>query len=159
MRSLGRDIEVMSIVVDEAAIIRLATQLDDAVDRKDWARFRQFFANTVSVDVGVVAGHSIVEMAAEAFMAEVAAFNLPAKLACHSFTNPLVSIQGDRAEFNANRYGWNLCADFDPPLYELWARITYGLCRQGDDGWVIDSMKMVKLRDAGNMAVSLLRSE
>ncbi|WP_179044892.1 nuclear transport factor 2 family protein [Sphingobium lactosutens] len=143
---------------EEALIIRLATELDDAVDRKDWVRFRRFFAETVGVDIGSVTGSEVVEMDVAAFVAEVAAFNLPAKRACHNFTNPLASIRGDRAEFKANRYGWNHCADFDPPLYELWGRISYGFHRQ-EQGWVIDHMALEKLRESGNLAVSLLRSE
>lgn len=141
---------------EEALIVRLATELDDAVDRKDWPRLRRFFADTVSVDVGVVAGDGAVPLVADSFVAEIAAFNLPEKIACHSFTNPLVTISGDRAEFAANRYGWNLCERFDPPLYELWGRIAYGYVRV-EGRWLIDRFRLEKLREAGNQSVSLLR--
>ncbi|SCW38766.1 SnoaL-like domain-containing protein [Sphingobium faniae] len=146
------------ITAEEALIVRLATELDDAVDRKDWPRLRGFFAETVMVEVGVVAGESAKPLAADAFVAEIAAFNLPEKLACHSFTNPLVTIAGARAEFAANRYGWNLCERFDPPLYELWGRIAYAYVRH-DRRWLIDRFRLEKLRDAGNPAVSMLRAD
>lgn len=137
-------------------IVRLATELDASVDAKDWPRLRSFFTGEMVVEVGIVAGDGGTSMAADAFVAEVAAFNTPRKMACHSFSNPLVSVDGDRAEFRANRYGWNLCAEFDPPLYELWGRITYGLVRAGE-GWLVQRMRLEVLREAGNPEVSALR--
>lgn len=142
---------------DEARILRLATELDQSVDQKDWPTFRSFFADRLAVEVGIVAGDGASMMLADTFVAEVAAFNPPQKIACHSFLNPLVRVTGDRALFTANRYGWNLCEAFDPPLYELWGRIVYGLGRAGD-GWLIDTFRLEVLRDAGNGEVSRLRS-
>lgn len=141
---------------DAVRILRLATELDQSVDRKDWPTLRSFLTDTLVVQVGVVAGEGSSPMTADAFVAEVAAFNPPQKIACHSFLNPLVQVMGDRATFTANRYGWNLCEAFDPPLYELWGRIAYGLRRAGDD-WLIDIFGLEVLRDAGNQDVSRLR--
>ncbi|MEJ7935324.1 nuclear transport factor 2 family protein [Sphingobium sp. AN558] len=141
---------------DEAPILRLATELDQSVDRKDWPTLRSFFVDRLAVEVGIVAGDGASMMDADAFVAEVAAFNPPRKIACHSFLNPLVHVTGDRAQFTANRYGWNLCDGFDPPLFETWGRIAYGLIRTGD-GWLIDRFRLEVLREAGNRDVSRLR--
>lgn len=142
---------------DEAVILRLATELDQSVDRKDWPALRSFFTDRLTVEVGIVAGDGASMMDADSFVDEVAAFNPPQKIACHSFLNPLVRVTGDRALFTANRYGWNLCEAFDPPLYELWGRIAYGLGQAGG-GWLIDTFRLEVLREAGNLEVSRLRT-
>lgn len=81
---------------------------------------QSFFVDRLAVEAGIVASDGAGVMDADAFVVEVAAFNSPQKIACHSFLNPMIRVMGDRAHFTANRYGWNLCAAFDPPLFELW---------------------------------------
>lgn len=141
----------------EWQVIKAMYELDQAFDMKDWNAVRTFFAARVTVKVGVITGADPVPISAEDFVAQIAAFNPPEKLAMHTLTNPLVHIEGDKSVFQANRYGWNWCEHFDQPLYELWGRVRYVLNREGPM-WKIAEFELVKLRDAGNLEVNLYRA-
>ncbi len=154
----GRDAEQpdLSRIADEAAIARIASEIDRAVDDKDWPLMRRHFAEEVAVDVGAVTGGTVIEMSGDAFVAEVAMLNGPGKTSFHSHTNTLIAIDGDTATFTCHSYGWAQHPSFAPPLYEVWGTLDYQL-RRATGGWLVTGVRMVKTREAGNSAVSEYR--
>jgi len=134
-------------------VIHAAYELDHAIDAKEWCRVRAFFSEKVMVNVGIVSGESV-EMSADAFVAQIAAFNPADKLSMHTLGNAVVDVAENKAVLRANRYGWNLCEHFQPALYELWGRVRYELVFENDT-WKINGFELVKARDAGNIEVSL----
>ena len=142
----------------ERAVERVAREIDRAVDDKNWERMRRQFAANVSVDIGAVTGDALVEMSGDEFVQEVAALNVPAKRSYHMHGNALVTVEGDAATLTAHSYGWNYCERFDPPLYQVWGFMHYGLTRQGGV-WLVSRIGMTKLRESGNYAVSAWRGE
>ena len=60
---------------DELAIRRVASEIDRAVDDKDWAWMRRNVADKITVDVGAVSGASLIEMTGDDFVNEVQALN------------------------------------------------------------------------------------
>ena len=143
---------------NEWVVERVAREIDRAVDDKDWERMRRRFAAKVRVDIGAVTGDASVEMTGDDFVQEVAALNVPAKRSYHIHTNALVSVEGDTATLTAHSYGWNYCERFDPPVYEVWGFMHYGLMRQGGV-WLVNRIGMTKLRESGNSSVSTWRGE
>lgn len=142
----------------ERAVERVAREIDRAVDDKDWDRMRHQFAAQVSVDIGAVTDGTLVVMTGGEFVQEVAALNAPAKRSYHMHTNALVRVERDTATLTAHSYGWNYCERFDPPLYEVWGFMHYGLLRK-DGTWLVNRIGMTKLRESGNAEVSAWRGD
>jgi SnoaL-like domain len=145
-------------LLQERAIERVAREIDRAVDDKNWERMRRQFAARVSVDIGAVTGDASVDMTGDDFVHEVAALNVPAKRSYHIHTNALVSIDGDAATITAHSYGWNFCQRFNPPLFEVWGFMHYGLARERGV-WLVNRIGMTKLRESGNSEVSAWRGD
>jgi hypothetical protein len=145
-------------ILEERAVERVAREIDRAVDDKNWERMRRQFAMQVSVDIGAVTGGTLIEMSGEEFVKEVAALNVPAKRSYHIHANALVSVEGDAATLTAHSYGWNYCERFEPPLYEVWGFMHYGLARKGAV-WLVNRIGMTKLRESGNSDVSAWRGD
>ena len=145
-----------AMLIEEAGIMRIASDIDRAVDLKDWPRMRRHFGDSVLVDIGVVGGKTVVEMPSDVFVGEVAAINPAGKRSYHSHTNTLVTVTGDEAELCCHSYGWNLCTVFDPPVYEVWGAMTYRFrCVAGR--WQVTFLRLEKWRESGNPAVSEAR--
>jgi len=143
-------------LADERTIRRVASEIDRAVDDKNWSRMRTHFADRLTVDVGAVSGTSIIEMTGEDFVNEVAALNPREKRSYHVHHNALIQILGDTAEFTAHSHGWNYCEVFDPPVYEIWGSIDYRFERR-EDRWLVTQIAMAKWREQGNPEVSTWR--
>ena len=141
---------------EQLIIERIARRIDRAVDDKDWSEMRAWFEDTIAVDIGVVAGASVIEMSADDFVREVAALNPSSKISYHSSTNSIVNVEASTATLRSHSYGWNRCDEVDPPIYEVWGSMEYRL-RRGPDGWRVTHVRLVKWREAGNPAVSELR--
>lgn len=148
----------LELLLQERVVERVAREIDRAVDDKNWERMRHQFAAHVSVDVGAVTGDALVEMTGDEFVQQVAELNVPAKRSYHIHINALVSVEGDAATLTAHSYGWNHCERFDPPLYEVWGFMHYGLVRTGAV-WLVNRIGMTKLRESGNPAVSAWRGD
>jgi hypothetical protein len=140
-------------IAEEWAIRRAASEIDRAVDDKNWARMRDQIADRLTVDVGAVSGTSIIEMSGDDFVREVAALNAPEKRSYHVHHNALIEIHGDAASFTAHSHGWNHCEVLDPPVYEIWGTIDYRFERK-DGRWLVTHIAMAKWREQGNPAVS-----
>jgi hypothetical protein len=141
---------------EEMAIRRVASEIDRAVDEKNWPAMRRNFADRLTVDVGAVSGASCIEMTGDEFVSEVAALNPPEKRSYHVHHNVLIEIHGDSANFTAHSHGWNHCDVLDPPVYEIWGSIDYRFLRQ-DGRWLVTHIAMAKWREQGNPAVSRWR--
>ena len=86
-------------------------------------------------------------------MRDVARASPPDKRTYHSRSNVFTRIFGASATMEARSYGWNECAAFEPPVYEVWGVMNYEFLRV-DGRWLISVVRMRKWREAGNRAVN-----
>jgi len=142
-------------LIDRLEIEDVANLVDRAVDDRRWDDFGNHFADPVRFEIsatGASAG-AAVELARDDFVQAIAAVNPPDKRTFHSSSNVLIQIEGDRATLSARTYGWNLCARFDPPVYEVWGTMDYDFARI-DGRWLVTGIRVRKWREAGNVAVN-----
>lgn len=127
-------------LLDHAEIIRITNAIDIAVDRKDWALARSFFAETIHVDFTSLIGGDPATIPADALI-EGWAGNLTAeKESFHLRGNHQVSFpDADTATVYSHGYAWNrmergLAAENGgEALWEVWGSYTHDLQR-GETG-------------------------
>ena len=145
-------------LADELAIQRVVTEIDVAVDQKDWTRARTFFTNQVQVDFSSLTGLAPAMISAEDLIGGWTANLGPNKQSYHQRGFGLVTLDGDRATFYSNGYAWNRMEGNGDPLWEVWGNYTYELVRRSE-GWKVASMTFAMTHERGNMWVKTTPSE
>lgn len=140
-------------LIERLAIEDAASLVDRAVDDKRWDDLASHLADPVRFDMSVVGAGNPVELSRADFVQAIAAASPPDKRTFHTRSNVITRVYGDRATLSACSYGWNLCTQFDPPVYEVWGRMDYDFARI-DGRWLITAIRMRKWREAGNSAVA-----
>ena len=141
-------------IEDELAIIRVANAIDVAVDRKDWAVARSFFAEQVRTDFTSLGGGEPATITADELI-EAWRTNLgPDKTSFHLRGNHLATINGDAAKLYSHAYAWNKMEGQGDPLWEVWGNYIYELVRT-PDGWKVTAFTFVKMHERGNAWVKL----
>lgn len=140
-------------LIERLTIEDVASLVDRAVDDKRWDDLGSYFAHAVRFDIGAIGAGEAVELARDDLVHGIAVVNPPDKRTFHSSSNALTRIEGDHATLSARTYGWNLCARFDPPVYEVWGTMDYDFARI-DDQWLVTAIRVRKWREAGNVAVN-----
>jgi hypothetical protein len=138
---------------ERLAIEDVASIVDRAVDEKRWDELGRHFTATVAFDVAPLGSSAAVQLARADFVQAIAGASPPDKRTFHTRSNVLTSVNGNRASMEARSYGWNECAAFDPPVYEVWGVMNYEFERI-DGRWLIGAVRMRKWREAGNRAVN-----
>lgn len=139
-------------LADEAAVIRVTNEIDVAVDRKDWAKARSFFADEVRIDFTSLAGGQPSTIKADALIGAWRG-NLGAKkTSLHLRGNHLVTLEGDRARVYSHAYAWNRMEGNGDPLWEVWGHYTHELART-PQGWKVTAMTFTMTHERGNMWV------
>ena len=137
------------ILADELAIQRVPAEIEIAVDRKDWARARSFFAEQIRVDFSSLSGQPPATIPADALIAAWSANLGPKKQSHHQRGYGLVSLAGDRATIYSQGYAWNRMEGNGEPLWEVWGNYTHDLART-PAGWKVTAMTFVMTHQRGN---------
>ena len=138
-------------LVDESDILRVISEIDQAVDEKDWPRVRKHFEDTVTLDLPTLGGFAKT-MSADEFVRAVASSNFAEKKTYHGRLNAVIDIEGDSAESRCHMYGWNFLSEMSPPFWEMWGQFFYKLRRTGG-GWKVHFLRQTKFHERGNPAV------
>jgi hypothetical protein len=144
--------EVLSSRLEELLLIRLADALDNAVDAKDWAAARAFFADRLHADFSSVSGQPGADMAADDLVGAWRANLKPSKTSLHLRTNHAVSVEGDTAHMTSHGYAWNRMEGNGDPLWETWGVYEHRFRRIGGV-WKIVAFKYDQRHERGNMWV------
>src|SRR5688572_16924485 len=120
----------------EQTLIRLADGLDNAVDDKDWARARSFFADHLTADFSSLTGQPAATIPADALIEGWTTNLAPSKTSLHLRTNHQVTVQGDTATMVSHGYAWNRLEGNGDPLWETWGVYEHGF-RKIDGAWKI----------------------
>ena len=136
-------------IADELAIQRVPTEIEVAVDAKDWMRARSFFAAEIRVDFSSLGGGPPATVAADDLIAAWAANLGPQKHSHHQRGHGLVTLQGDRATIYSQGYAWNRMEGNGEPLWEVWGNYTHELERM-PQGWKVTAMTFEMTHQRGN---------
>jgi SnoaL-like domain len=124
--------------------------IDSAVDVKDWARCRAYFADRLTVNFGEPA-----EVTADSLVAEWAAILHPGKLSHHTRSHHEYAVDGDTATVRSHAYIINV---LDRRVWELWSRFTHRLAHTAS-GWECTGMDLTVVHTRGDDDVRTHRLE
>lgn len=137
---------------DTMEVIRITNAIDVAVDRKDWAKARSFFADELRADFTSLTGGEPTVIKADDLIAGWKTNLGPAKTSLHIRGNHLVTISGDNATVYSHGYAWNKMEGNGNPLWEVWGNYTHEL-RRTAEGWKVTAFTFVMTHERGNMWV------
>jgi hypothetical protein len=139
---------------DEREIARVATALDDAVDRKDWPAARALLADTVNADfssLGAAAG----PLAADALIDAWRRGLHPQKVSVHLRAGGLIAIDRDGATMISHGFALNaLPQRMANQYWEGWGRYEHHFVRTAG-GWRIDGLRFTLTAERGDPGVRL----
>jgi ketosteroid isomerase-like protein len=137
-------------LADELALMRIPTEVETAVDRKDWAKARSFFAENVRVDFTSLVGGEPATIKSDDLIAGWSGNLKGNKESLHIRGGALVTINGDTASVYSNGYAWNkMPGGPDGDLWEVWGNYTHEFSRTSD-GWKITSFTFNKVHERGS---------
>jgi hypothetical protein len=142
-------------LADEAELARIPAEIEIAVDRKDWARARSFFAQEVRIDFTSLIGGQPATVPADGLIAGWSGNLKGNKESLHMRGQPLITLSGDRATIYSNGYAWNRmpgAPDDSGDLWEVWGNYTHELTRT-PQGWKVVAFTFVKTHERGSMWV------
>jgi ketosteroid isomerase-like protein len=140
-------------LADEIAVARIPTEIEIAVDRKDWAKARSFFADQVAIDFTSLVGGQPSTVPADGLIAGWSGNLKGNKESLHIRGGALVTINGDTATVYSNGYAWNrMPGGPDGDLWEVWGNYTHTLTRT-PQGWKVSGFTFVKTHERGSMFV------
>jgi hypothetical protein len=157
MTAAADDFAAIRRLVDESDILRVASEIDQFVDAKEWSKLRSLFDDEVTIELPTIGSGTPEPMRAEDFISAVAEVNFAEKVTYHGRLNHVISIDGDRAELRAHMYGWNQLRTLSPDFFELWGQYQYKLRRTGS-GWRVTHLTHIKFHARGNPAVNAAKS-
>lgn len=135
-------------LVDRAAVFDVVLDYATGVDRRDWALYRSIFTDAVEFDFSTWRGVKMT-MPADDWVAEV-----KDTLACfdatqHNMTNPVITLDGDRATIVVHMIAHHY---FDGEMQKLGGYYTDRLVRT-EAGWKIAACQLVITWEEGDRAL------
>ena len=135
---------------DELAVLRVPTEIERAVDRKEWDRARSFFTDEITIDFSSLVGGAPAKIPADALIDGWSANLGPSKTSHHQRGHGLVTWDGpDRATVESAGYAWNRLEGKGDPLWEVWGDYTHQLVRT-EEGWKVEAMTFEVTHQRGN---------
>jgi ketosteroid isomerase-like protein len=137
-------------LADELALMRIPTEVEVAVDRKDWAKARSFFADNVRVDFTSLVGGEPATIKSDDLITSWSGNLKGNKQSLHIRGGALVTINGDKASVYSNGYAWNkMPGGKDGDLWEVWGNYVHEFERT-NDGWKITSFTFNTVHERGS---------
>jgi hypothetical protein len=139
-------------IADELELQRIPAEVEIAVDRKDWAKARSFFADTIRVDFTSLVGGQPATIPADGLIQGWSANLKGNKQSLHMRGQPLITITADTATVHSNGYAYNRmpgAPDGSGDLWEVWGAYTHEL-RRTSAGWKITSFTFQKTHERGS---------
>jgi hypothetical protein len=149
---LAQNAPSLQRLADELELQRIPTEVEIAVDRKDWAKARSHFADTIRVDFTSLVGGQPATIPADGLIQGWSANLKGNKQSLHIRGHALVTIAGDRATVTSNGYAWNRmpgAPDGSGDLWEVWGSYTHEMQRTGA-GWKITAFTFQKTHERGS---------
>jgi hypothetical protein len=142
----------MQKLLDEAELARIPTEIEVAVDRKDWTKARTFFADQVRIDFTSLVGGQPMTIPSDGLMQGWSSNLKGDKESLHIRGGALVTLNGDKATVYSNGYAWNRkpgATDGSGDLWEVWGNYTHEMTRTAQ-GWKVTGFTFVKTHERGS---------
>lgn len=146
-------------LVDRAEMVRIADSIDAAVDAKDWAQARSYFADTITVDFTSLVGGDPATIPADALIDGWSANLTAEKTSFHLRGNHRITFADtDTAQMHSHGYAWNhmergaLPENGGEALWEVWGTYTHDFSRSAD-GWQVTGMSFTVTAERGSAFV------
>jgi ketosteroid isomerase-like protein len=140
-------------LADEMEIRRVVDEIDNAVDAKDWAKARTFFADKVAVDFTSLAGGKPAQITADELVGGWRTNLYADKKSFHLRGNHRIQINGNWAEAFSKAFAFNLLEKGKVTgLWEVWGNYTHTLERT-KDGWKVSGMTLEVIYQRGDEKV------
>lgn len=139
-------------LADERAVIRIADDIDRAVDAQDWKLARSYFAEKVTADFSSLSGRPAATIPSDDLIGAWAGNLKGSKTSLHLRTNHQVVLDVDAAIVRSNGYAWNRMEGNGDPLWEVWGTYEHHLTRSAA-GWKVDGFTFRKTHERGNLWV------
>jgi len=137
--------------VDDRGIRAAASELDHAIDEKDWERVRDLLLDEVTI---ALPGKERITMSAEALIANWQANLHSGKMSFHQRGSEVATFDGaDSAVLRSKGYArFEVIGIAGEDTYEFWADYVHELDRH-EDGWRVRHIAYVPRLENGNLAV------
>jgi ketosteroid isomerase-like protein len=153
--AFANDTATLARVADEAAIMRVATEIEVAVDRKDWVAARSHFADDIRVDFTSLVGGEPANIKADDLIAGWSSNLKGNKESLHIRGGELITIEGDTATMHSNGYAWNKlpgATDGAGDLWEVWGNYIH-VMKKTESGWKVVDFTFNMTHERGSMWV------
>lgn len=138
--------------LEELNVSKVPTQIETAVDRKDWTLARSFFTDNISIDFSSLSGVAPANIPADVLINAWSENLGPDKTSHHQRGHALVTINGTTATVYSQGYAWNRMEGNGDPLWEVWGNYTHELTKT-KNGWKVTGMIFDMTHERGNMWV------
>lgn len=141
-------------VSDKWEIRCLVDEIDNAVDAKDWAICRQFFAEEVDVDFTSLAGGEPMRILSDDLIDGWRTNLFAEKKSHHMRSNHRIEIFDDRAEVFSKGYAFNLLENGEiTGFWEVWGDYVHKLERTARGEWKVAGIIFTVTFKRGDEAV------
>jgi SnoaL-like domain len=144
-------------LMDELELQRIPTEVEIAVDRKDWSKARSYFAEMVRVDFTSLVGGEPATIPSDGLMQGWSGNLKGNKESLHMRSHALVAVNGDWATVYSNGYAYNRmpgAPDGSGDLWEVWGTYVHELNRTAQ-GWKIVGFTFRKTYERGSNWVKI----
>jgi hypothetical protein len=139
-------------LIDLQELARIPTEIEIAVDRKDWPRARACFTDRIRVDFTSLAGGEPASIPADALIQGWSSNLRGNKESLHMRGDVLVSLDGDEATVESNGYAYNAmpgAPDGSGEMWEVWGVYIHKLVRTSQ-GWKVNDFTFRATRQRGS---------
>jgi hypothetical protein len=140
---------------DEAELRRIPTEIEMAVDRKDWSAARSHFTDTIRVDFTSLVGGEPATIPADGLIKGWSANLKGNKESLHMRGDARITINADNATVVSNGYTYNKmpgAPDNSGDIWEVWGQYTHKMMRT-PAGWKVNDFTFLKTYERGSMWV------
>ncbi|MGL4488480.1 MAG: nuclear transport factor 2 family protein [Rhizobiaceae bacterium] len=137
---------------DEAELRRIATEIEMAVDRKDWKTARSFFTDTIRVDFTSLVGGEPATIPADGLIQGWSGNLKGNKESLHMRGDVFITINADTAAVVSNGYAYNKmpgAPDGSGDIWEVWGQYTHKMIRTSS-GWKVNDFTFFKTHERGS---------
>jgi hypothetical protein len=140
-------------LADELMLMRIPTEVEVAVDRKDWTKARSFFADNVRADFTSLVGGEPAVIKSDDLITGWSGNLKGNKQSQHIRGGALVTINGDKASVYSNGYAWNkMPGGTDGDLWEVWGKYIHDFERKNGE-WKITGFTFNMTHERGSTFV------
>ncbi len=143
-----------TIAEDKLLVTETTYRYATGIDTRNWELYRSIFADEVSIDFSSYnPARPASTMAADQWVAGLRPLFTGLAATQHSMTNPLVSLDGDRAEITMYMQAHHVHDAENPDSWYTIGGYYTDTLKRSDGGWLIDSVALTVTWRSGDPAI------